>query len=360
MDQRYRWLFILILLLSVWSSSVLASTIKLQWDAPTLNADGTPLTDLTGYRITFCVGGTCNPNVGGTDISPDLGLVTTYLHTGRTPGTDYRYVIRAKNTGGDLSAFSYQAEGRAPPGDLVGLWFRNDTGASTTVADGGWFGLNGQLCQGVTCPLQGPTWVTGKINTALHCDGSNDHADIPSNALLNTTGDMSVAFWLRLLSTTNVSTNAVIASKEDQVGDGEAPLVLFLNTLATPHLNWYHHTTGGDFSTNVSFTADTIPLNTWRHVVITRTVTSPARTLRLWINGTEIANACGGACTWAATDGPGGNTEPLHFCVGSALASTSYANVDLDEFRLYDYALSQTEITSIALAPAAPGGVRLQ
>ncbi|MEE9586117.1 MAG: hypothetical protein V3W09_04375 [Nitrososphaerales archaeon] len=43
-----RLVFVLLLL---WISPLWASTVTLQWDAPTTNADGTLLTDLAGYRL---------------------------------------------------------------------------------------------------------------------------------------------------------------------------------------------------------------------------------------------------------------------------------------------------------------------
>jgi hypothetical protein len=328
-----------------------ASTIKLAWDVPTLNADGSPLTDLAGYRLTFCVGGTCNPNVGGTDITPDLGLVTTYLHTGLTPGTDYRYAIRAKDSSGELSTFSYQAEGRAPAGDLVAVWFRNDTGSSTTATDGGWFDYSGQLCQGATCPQQTGMWVTGQINTALHCDGVNDHVVIPHNAAMDLVGDMSLAFWVRLLSTTNLTAGVPVAGKEATT-PGLTPWWVGIFNPSTPNFHWYQLQSGG-LGNGLTFTSYTIPLNIWRHITFVRVAST--RTVTLYVSGISTQ-----ALTYPVNDGPQASGAVVQFCVDVLLSGTRYAHIDVDEFRMYDYAIPQSLITQIAIAPAAPGGVRLQ
>jgi parallel beta-helix repeat protein len=45
------------------ATPISSSQINLQWFIPTQNTDGTPLTDLAGYRITYCTGVGCTPNI---------------------------------------------------------------------------------------------------------------------------------------------------------------------------------------------------------------------------------------------------------------------------------------------------------
>jgi hypothetical protein len=67
------------------------NTATLTWDAPTTNADGTPLTDLAGYKIYY---GTTSGNY--TEVM-DVGNVITYKVEGLQPGTYYFAVTAYDN-----------------------------------------------------------------------------------------------------------------------------------------------------------------------------------------------------------------------------------------------------------------------
>lgn len=75
-----------------------AQTITFLWDAPTTNADGTPLTDLGGYEIAF---GTSSRNYS--DIR-NVGNVTTVTYSFEN-GTYYA-AVRAYDLAGNRSAYS--------------------------------------------------------------------------------------------------------------------------------------------------------------------------------------------------------------------------------------------------------------
>ena len=60
-------------------------TVTLAWTAPTTNADGSPLTDLAGYRVYWGVMPGDHPN------SVDVGLTTTHVMTEQVLLSDTRY-----------------------------------------------------------------------------------------------------------------------------------------------------------------------------------------------------------------------------------------------------------------------------
>ena len=74
--------------------------VGLIWDAPTTNADGTPLTDLAGYKVYF---GTASRSYGA---PINIGNVTTYTVTGLTPGITYYFAATAYDTSNNESDFS--------------------------------------------------------------------------------------------------------------------------------------------------------------------------------------------------------------------------------------------------------------
>lgn len=67
------------------------NSVTLSWDAPTTNIDGSPLTDLAGYKIYYGTSTGVYSNV------LDVKNVTTYNITGLSPGI-YYFTLTAYNT----------------------------------------------------------------------------------------------------------------------------------------------------------------------------------------------------------------------------------------------------------------------
>ena len=81
----------------------LAASAQLSWAAPTKNADGTPLTDLAGYKIYLRLAN----QTFGTGI--DVGNRTSYTLSGLTSGLVYFFAVKAYDTSKNESAFSAEA-----------------------------------------------------------------------------------------------------------------------------------------------------------------------------------------------------------------------------------------------------------
>jgi hypothetical protein len=90
---------LLLLLALLLPSVALGASAILTWDAPTTNVDGTPLTDLAGYKVYH---GTA-PRAYGSPI--DAKLVTTYTFIGLGEGTHY-FAVTAYDLAGNESPFS--------------------------------------------------------------------------------------------------------------------------------------------------------------------------------------------------------------------------------------------------------------
>ena len=74
---------------------------NISWTAPTTNMDGTPLTDLIGYKIY------CGSATGNYTIIKDVSNVTQYLLTNLfTAGGVYYCVVTAYDTFGNESGYS--------------------------------------------------------------------------------------------------------------------------------------------------------------------------------------------------------------------------------------------------------------
>src|SRR3990170_6672109 len=77
-----------------------AGEAVLTWDPPTTNTDGTPLTDLAGYKIHY---GTTSGNY--TTVI-DVGNVTTYTVTNLTNNVTYYFATTAYDSSGNESGYS--------------------------------------------------------------------------------------------------------------------------------------------------------------------------------------------------------------------------------------------------------------
>ena len=97
------------------------NSATLTWDAPTTNADGTPLTDLAGYKIYYGTspGNYITPIDAGcspcSSSCPGTGQTTvcTYIVQNLTPGT-YYFAITAYDTEGNMSMYSNEISKTVP------------------------------------------------------------------------------------------------------------------------------------------------------------------------------------------------------------------------------------------------------
>ena len=87
----------------------------LSWDPPATNADGSPLTDLNGYRIYY---GTSS---GAYVTTLDVGNVITSTITNLTDGVIYYFAVTAYDLSGNESDFSNEISKSilgGPPGNI--------------------------------------------------------------------------------------------------------------------------------------------------------------------------------------------------------------------------------------------------
>lgn len=75
------------------------NSVTLSWDAPATNADGTPLTDLAGYKIYY------GPSSGDYTRSIDVGNNRQVMIDGLSSGS-WCFAITAYNASGSESAYS--------------------------------------------------------------------------------------------------------------------------------------------------------------------------------------------------------------------------------------------------------------
>lgn len=79
---------------------VITASVGLEWEAPTTKADGTPLGDLSGYKILY------GTTPGSYSSSVNVGLSTTCTIDGLVTGDTYFFVVIAYDASGNESELS--------------------------------------------------------------------------------------------------------------------------------------------------------------------------------------------------------------------------------------------------------------
>jgi hypothetical protein len=112
--NRFLWLGLLLSFITFMHAvTAIAGTITLAWDASTTNTDGTPLTDLAGYKIYY------GPTSGSYTNTLDVGDVTTSEVNKLTDGLTYYFAVSAYNSAGAESSFSNEVSKTLPPPQLI-------------------------------------------------------------------------------------------------------------------------------------------------------------------------------------------------------------------------------------------------
>src|ERR1700690_2896019 len=115
-----------------YGKAVAGGTITLDWDAPTTNTDGTPLTDLAGYKIYY------GPTPGNYTTALDVGNVRTFAVNNLTEGLTYYFSVAAYNSARVESSFSNEVSKTLPSPQVTVTTFiitaSADSGGTITPA----------------------------------------------------------------------------------------------------------------------------------------------------------------------------------------------------------------------------------
>ncbi len=209
---------------------------------------------------------------------------------------------------------------------VVGAW-KMDEGSGTQLLDASGLSNTGTLSGS-------PTWVPGQAGLALRLNGTTDAAMVPHQASLMPTRALTLAAWVRT-SKSAPATQAVINKAVVNTTDGYE-LTLALGGTVFFRLN---QRTSGDTYRATATTPYPLNGSGWQHVAGTYDGT----TMRLYVNGQQEAALPGPASI-------AGNT--LSVGIGAHSDGTRLFQGDLDEARIYNRALSASEIQ--ALAAGAP------
>ena len=165
----------------------------------------------------------------------------------------------------------------------------------------------------------GPTWVAGKIANALNFDAVDDYATVRDIAILNP-AKITIAGWI----STRVNTTAQRVVDRDNGG----AITYFLALTGNP--NKVSFRVGSSVVTGTT----TVSANTWHHIA----GVYDGSTLTCYLDGVANGSVSGSP---VLTD----NGVPIN--IGRRAAGGVKLNGQLDDIRIYDRALSASEITDL-------------
>jgi hypothetical protein len=173
--------------------------------------------------------------------------------------------------------------------------------------------------------VNGPAYVTGKTGLAISLDGTDDHLTLPAG-IVSTATDMTIATWVKLDA-------ASTWSRIFDFGSGTT-LNMFLTPRSGIGTLRFSMTKGG-----VDQIVDTDPLPTgeWVHVAVRLSGDQGS----LYVNG-ELAGT-NNNMTMDPKDF--GNTTINY--IGRSQWPDPYLDGSIDEFRIYNYALSELDIKKL-------------
>ncbi|MCX2678658.1 alginate lyase family protein [Galbibacter sp. EGI 63066] len=256
--------------------------------------------------------------------SPDT---TSFSDTTVTHSSTYYYVVSAIN---ELGESEDSEEVSATPGQL-GYWNFDEMEGAT--ANDSW-GLNNGTLQ------SGASWTSGIVNNAVSFDGSSSgYVDLPDNIMSDINGDFTIAIWVRL---DEVATWARIL---DFGTNNDNSMFLVPKTSASGEgIRFAIKTTSGYPKLSYNYTW---PLDTWTHIAVTLS----GDTATMYLNGEPVASSTG----FNKRPSDLGNTNN-NFLGRGQKSDDPMLKGDIDEFRIYNTALSGEEISDLVgdLVPPTP------
>ena len=177
-----------------------------------------------------------------------------------------------------------------------------------------------------------PTFTTGKYGSALNLNGSGQYAMAPASILAGVTNFTIAAWvywnggsaWQRIFDFGNDTTNYLFLTPSS--GSGTLRFAITTNSYGAEQI----------------LETSPLPVGQWQHIAVTRN----GNTAKLYTNGVP---AVSGTVTIAPA-----SFNPVLNNFGMSQYSDPFFNGRLDEVFIYNYALSDTEITRLAANQPPP------
>jgi uncharacterized protein (DUF427 family) len=211
--------------------------------------------------------------------------------------------------------------------NLVGHW-KLDDGFGVTAADSSGNANDGML-------RDDPEWVTGHDGGALRFDGTNDYVELPISSLIRSLTNSTFATWV------NFPNAGGAWQRIFDFGTGETVYMFLTPRTGTDGPMRFGITIeGGGAPEQLATAPDTLPSG-WHHVAVT--INADNDTITLYLDGSVVAQ------NTEATLNPSGLGSTTNNWLGrSQYAVDAYYTGLIDDFRIYNRALTQAQVAWLA------------
>ncbi len=225
---------------------------------------------------------------------------------------------------------------------LVGYWKMDEaswSGSSADVLDASGNSNNGTAgCAGVGCTKPAGA-ATGKFGNGGSFDGTQ-YVDAGTGSSLDITGNITVSAWINLSASVDANSYDRIISKGEDSSEASGAYAMWINGNKVEFAIYQSGTKAYS-----KYTSTSLSTGTWYHLV----GVYDGSMMKIYLNGVlENSDAASGAIDSSA------NNLYLGARYGSPTANRDF-NGKLDEVRIYNRALSPTEVSN--LYNWAPGPV---
>lgn len=253
--------------------------------------------------------------------------VTNYTDSNVVNAANALYRVRAFNSSG-YSAYADQVASTTPQAYLK---FDESTGA--TAADSTGNGWNGTL-------VNSPTWVSGYSNNAISLESaSSQYVTLPAGVVTNLY-DFTMSAWVKQ---TTISSWARLFD----FGTGTAAyMFLAPQNGSNNRLRFAITTSGGGGEQQIDGTS-ALPVGVWKHVAVTLSGTSGI----LYVDGVPVGTNSNMTLSPALL---GVTTQNY---IGKSQYADPYLNGLVDEFRIYNGALTPGEVATFLTPLTAPANL---
>ncbi|MBU4098503.1 DUF2341 domain-containing protein, partial [Patescibacteria group bacterium] len=207
-----------------------------------------------------------------------------------------------------------------------GAWNMDEASWTNDCATNTALDASGNSNHGKSCPNAGGTQpAAGKFGNAGVFDGSNDYVDVGAGASISNMEKFTVSHWIKVNSFPITASTEIVNKYLDYL------------TRISPGgiLSFYVYR---DNVAGSAIAMSGLNVNTWYHITATFDSTLGANQMKLFLNGSFVnqSNRPGGA-----------NTPNYNLYLGTWRGNGSYFSGSIDEVRIYNTALSQSEITDL-------------
>jgi len=287
----------------------------------------TTATDASGVEYYF------DCTVGGGNDS-DWQDSATYEDTGLSPSTQYTYQVKARDKSANQNETGWsttksattQSSGVDP--NLILYWKLDET-SGQTASDETSNGYDGAL---IDFPTNDSQWVTGKYNNALNFDGADDWVDIDDSDLSNF-HNRTISVWAKLDTIPASGGAYVFGTKSNTAGGYRVYICVQSNGSVYSRLD-----------TSAWFAATAVQTDTWYHFALVIRDSGSNVDGEFYVDGvskgevtglSQYSGALAGANVGSYDDGAEDSWAQFHDGL-------------IDQVRIYDYALSDTDVNDLA------------